>query len=130
MVSSDEQLEKLATEVFDTFLSRNPTAATQMGRHENDDKLDDVSPEFIEESKVLLKEAFENLEKIDETGHTELGLIDREVFKASLDLFKFQLEEIAQHEQNPDFGGFIGGSLFFLFMRDFAPIEERMRCIA
>ena len=60
MVSSDELLDKLAREVFNTFLKRNPTFATQMGRHENDDKLDDVSPEFIEDSKVLLKEAFED----------------------------------------------------------------------
>ena len=130
MSSSDEQLETLAKEVLDRFLRRNPINATQMGRHEYDDKLDDLSPEFIEESKALLKEALDELEKIDKSGHTELGLIDREVFKTTLDIFMFQLEESPQFECNPDFGGFVGGALFFLFMRDFAPIEERMRCIA
>ena len=130
MSNSDEQLETLANEVIDRFLSRNPVTATHMGKHEYDDILDDMSPEFIEESKVLLNETIEDLEKIDKSGHSELGLIDREIYETSLYYFKFQLEEIAQHERNPDFGGFVGGALFALFMRDFAPIEERMRCIA
>ena len=130
MSSSDEQLEALATKALDTFLSRNPITATQLGKHDFNDVLDDVSPEFVVESISLIKETLEDLEKIDKSGHTETGLINRDVFKTSMDLFLFQLEEIAQHEKNPDFGGFVGGSLFFLFMRDFAPIEERMRCIA
>ena len=130
MSSSDEQLETLAKKTIDTFLSRNPINATQMGKHEYDDILDDASPEFFKESIALLKETLEDLEKIDKSGHSELGLIDREVFKTSMDLFLFQFEEIAQYESNPDFGGFVGGALFFLFMRDFAPVEDRMRCIA
>ncbi|MFX1607329.1 MAG: DUF885 domain-containing protein [Promethearchaeota archaeon] len=130
MSSSDEQLESLAKEAIDRFLSRNPVTATQLGKHDYDDILDDVSPEFIEESKVLLREALESLGKIDKSQHTELGLIDREIFETSLNYFKFELEEIADHERNPDFGGFVGAALFALFMRDFAPIEERMRCIA
>jgi uncharacterized protein (DUF885 family) len=130
MSSSDEQLETMAKEVIDRFLSRNPVNATHMGKHDYDDKLDDMSPEFIEESKALLNETIEDLEKIDRSGHTELGLIDRELFETTLNYFKFQLEEVAEHERNPDFGGFVGVSLFALFMRDFAPIEERMRCIA
>jgi uncharacterized protein (DUF885 family) len=130
MRSSDQQLDALAQNALDTFLSRNPSSATQFGLHKYDDILDDASPEFVKESITLIKQYREELEKIDESGHSELGLIDREVFKTSIDLFLFQLEEIALHEQNPDFGGFMGASLFFLFMRDFAPIEERMRCIA
>ncbi|MFW9927550.1 MAG: DUF885 domain-containing protein, partial [Candidatus Thorarchaeota archaeon] len=130
MSSSDDQLKTLAKEAIDTFLSRNPIAATQMGKHDNDDVLDDLSLEFVEESKTLLRETLEDLEKIDKSGHTELGLIDREIFKTSIEFLLFQLEEIAQHERDPDFGGIVGGALFFLFMRDFAPIEERMRCIA
>jgi uncharacterized protein (DUF885 family) len=130
MSSSDKQLDALAKKALDTFLSRNPTLATQLGKHEYDDILDDVSPKFYKESIKLVKGVRDELEKIDESRHSKLGRIDRDVFKTSIDLFIFQLEEIAQHEQNPDFGGFVGSSLFFLFMRDFAPIEERMRCIA
>ncbi|MFW9817872.1 MAG: hypothetical protein ACFFEW_18300, partial [Candidatus Thorarchaeota archaeon] len=109
MSSSDEQLETLAEKTFDTFLSRNPIAATQMGKHEYDDVLDDLSPEFVEESKTLLRETLEDLGKIDKSGHTGLGLINREIFKTSMDLLLFQLEEIAQHERDPDFGGLVGG---------------------
>ena len=130
MSSSDQQLDALAQKALDTFLIRNPSFATQLGMHKYDDILDDLSPEFIKKSITLTKSYREELEKIDESGHSELGRIDREVFKTSIDLFLFQLEEIALHEQNPDFGGLIGNSLFFLFMRDFAPIEERIRCIA
>ncbi|MGD2073001.1 MAG: DUF885 domain-containing protein [Candidatus Thorarchaeota archaeon] len=130
MSNSDEQLSVLAKKTIDTFLCRNPTLATQMGEHKYDDQLDDVSPEFYKESIEIVKEIRDELEGIDEAEHSELGLIDRKVFSTSIDLFLFQLEEIARYEQNPDFGGFVGGSLFFLFMRDFAPMEERMRCIA
>ena len=130
MSSSDQQLDALAQKALDTFISRNPSAATQMGVHKYDDLLDDASPEFVKESITLLKQYSQELEKIDESGHSELGLIDREVFKTSINFLLFQVEEIALHEQNPDFGGLVGASLFFLFMRDFAPIEERMKCIA
>jgi hypothetical protein len=57
MSNSDEQLEALAKKAFDSFLRRNPTAATQLGKHEYDDILDDASPEFVEESIRLLKES-------------------------------------------------------------------------
>lgn len=129
-MNSDEMLNSLAKKSIDEVLSRNPILATQLGKHEYDDKLDDTSPEFIRESIELLKKTRQELNGIEESGHSELGLIDREVFKTSIDFFLFQVEEVAQHKKNPDFGGFVGGALFPLFMRDFAPIEERMRCIA
>ncbi|NHI83841.1 MAG: DUF885 domain-containing protein [Candidatus Thorarchaeota archaeon] len=129
-MNSDEKLDDLVKKSIDEFLSRNPAFATQLGAHEYDDKLDDMSPEFLEEMIQLLKDTQEELDKIEKSGHSEIGLIDREVFRSSIDLFLFQLEEMVDQEKNPDFGGFVGGALFPLFMRDFAPIEERMRCIA
>jgi uncharacterized protein (DUF885 family) len=129
-MNSDEQLDDLAKKSLHEFLSRNPTFATQLGMHEYDDELDDMSPEFLRNMIQLLKDTREEIGKIDESGYTELGLINREVFQTSVDLFLFQLEEIAEHEKNPDFGRLVGGALFPLFMRDFAPMEERMRCIA
>jgi len=129
-MNSDERLELLAKNSLDELFARNPSLATQLGIHDYDDVLDDVSPEFLQESIKLIKETLEELNSIDDSGHTEIGLIDRDVFRTSVELFLFQLEETAQLERNPDFGGLVGAALFPLFMRDFAPIEERMRCIA
>jgi uncharacterized protein (DUF885 family) len=128
--NSDKQLEVLAKNYFDTFVERNPTFATVLGIHDYDDKLDDLSPEDVEKTKTILRDTLTKLEKIDSSKHSDIGLIDREIFKSSLETTLFQIEEIANYKRNPDFGGFVGSALFFLFSRTFAPVDERMRCIA
>jgi len=127
---SDKKLEILARTLFDTYLQRDPIFATVIGVHDYDDELEDLSPEFMVETIKILKNTLFELEKIEYSKHSDIGLIDREIFKATLELILFQLEEIANHECNPNFGNVVGSALFFLFTRNFAPIEERMRCIA
>ncbi len=130
MSSSDERIEAIARRVIDDFLRDTPTFATFMGVHDYDGQLGDLSPEAFERTITQLKQAKEELEGIDPSGHTELGTINRELLEAGIDYQLFQLEELKMYESDVDFGGFIGMALFPLFTRDFAPFEERMMNIA
>ncbi len=130
MTNSDEKLEVFAKKIIDEFFADNPTFATFMGLHEYDGKLDDLSPEGIERNIQRIKDALKELDGIDPSGHSEIGLINRELLEAGLNLNLFQLEELRTYESDVDFGGYIGMSLFPLFTRDFAPFEDRMASIA
>jgi uncharacterized protein (DUF885 family) len=130
LCGSDEKLKELAQKNLDIFLRRYPSVATDLGIHDYDDKLDDPSPEWYAESVRIAKDMLRELEEINDSEHSKLGLIDREIFKASLEDYLFRWEVIALHEKNPDFGLVVAGGIFSLFMRNFAPVEERMRCIA
>ncbi|MFW9919114.1 MAG: DUF885 domain-containing protein [Candidatus Thorarchaeota archaeon] len=130
MTTSDERVEELAKRLIDEFLRDNPTYATFMGVHEYDGQLGDLSPAAIERTIHQLNQALEDLAQIDPSGHSEEGMINREMFEAGIEYQLFQFEELKTYESDVDFGGFIGMALFPLFTRDFAPFEERMMAIA
>ncbi|MFW9932655.1 MAG: hypothetical protein ACFFDR_08365, partial [Candidatus Thorarchaeota archaeon] len=82
MTTSDERVEELAKRLIDEFLRDNPTYATFMGVHEYDGQLGDLSPAAIERTIHQLNQALEDLAQIDPSGHSEEGMINREMFEA------------------------------------------------
>jgi len=130
MNNSDDELEQLATKLVDRLLIESPTYATFMGIHDYDGQLGELGPEQIKKEIKQLHDALEELAAIDASGHSEIGLVNRELLQAGLELYLYQHEVIKEYESSVDFGGFVGMALFPLFTREFAPVEVRMNNIA
>ncbi len=130
-MSADEQFEKLNWEMFEKVLEENPTLATFFGLHEPYDwKLPDGSVKNIFDTFALIEEWVAKLKReIDVDTLNDNNKIDWEVMQHIYELFKFQIHEQRTFEMNPDAFDEIGGALFIMLTRDYAPIEKRIDAI-
>src|SRR5688500_18893639 len=62
---ADAGFQALAQRLLAAHWERNPAAAVEVGRHEHDGRLRDVSPEGLNEELAALAEARRELEAID-----------------------------------------------------------------
>ncbi|UCD39931.1 MAG: DUF885 family protein, partial [Candidatus Bathyarchaeota archaeon] len=130
-MKADEQFEKLNREMFEKVLEENPTLATFFGLHEPYDwKLPDGSVKNIFDTFALIEEWVAKLkEEIDVDTLNDDNKIDWKVMQHVYELFKFQIHEQRTFEMNPDAFDEIGGVLFIMLTRDYAPIEKRIDAI-
>lgn len=124
--------EKYCNEMLDKFLERNPDFGTYLGLH---DPYDYLLPEGSTERLLgnlhwlndFITHLNETMNKDDlSVGHR----IDWEVIEKAYDLSKFSFYKQRMHELNPDATEDIGGLIFIMFTRNYAPLEKRVDAIA
>jgi uncharacterized protein (DUF885 family) len=125
-MNADEQFERLNWEMFKRLMAKNPHYATFFGLHEPYDwLLPDGSAKNIFETLELTKEWLEKLkEKIDFDALSDDHKIDWMVLEHAYELFKFEIHEHRTFETNPDAFDEIGGILFIMLTRDYAPLKK------
>ncbi len=131
-VNTDEIFEKLTQEMLEKFLAVNPDYATSLGLHEPYDwQLPDGSTKRLLQNLALEEEWLNRLsqtikrEELSEPHKLEWGIIQM-VHEHST----FHFYERRMHELNPDAFDVIGGLIFMMFTRDYAPFEKRVDAIA
>lgn len=131
-LNADQKFDQLTKEMIDKFLETNPDYATQLGLH---DPYDYVWPDGstkrllknLELEKEWLNRLKENVkfEELNEDHKLDCAVLER--FHESS---KFYFYELQMHELNPDAFDIIGGLVFMMLTRDYAPLEKRMDAIA
>jgi uncharacterized protein (DUF885 family) len=131
-MNADEMFEKLSQEILDKFLEKNPDFATYLGLHDPYDYLlPKGSTDLLLENLQLMEEWIRRLnETINRDELNEDNQTDWNVIEKTYELFKFQFYEQRMHELNPDFTDELGGLIFIMFTRDYAPLEKRLDAIA
>ena len=131
-MNADEKFENVTKEMIDRFLENNPDLATQLGLH---DPYDCLLPDGS--TKRLLKNLEleeEFLNKLKETvNRRELNddhRLDWEVLERVHEYSRFTHYEHRLHELNPDAFDILGGLVFMMLTRDYAPLEKRIDAIA
>jgi uncharacterized protein (DUF885 family) len=132
MMSSDETFERIGQEMFNELLEKNPDFATELGLHEPYDYLlPKGSADRYAENLQILQETLQRLKS--ELKREELTYqheIDWEVIEKAYEQWKFALYEQRIHELNPDAFAELGGLIFIMFTRNYAPLEKRIEAIA
>ncbi|MDI6904617.1 MAG: DUF885 domain-containing protein [Candidatus Bathyarchaeia archaeon] len=131
-MNADEKFEKLSQKMLDKFLEKNPDFATYLGLHEPYDYLlPNGSTERLVENLRLIEEWIKRLnETIRKEELNEEHKTDWEVIEKAYEHSKFSFYEQRMHELNPDALEEIGGLIFIMFTRDYAPLEKRIDAIA
>ncbi|MEM3580341.1 MAG: DUF885 domain-containing protein [Candidatus Bathyarchaeia archaeon] len=131
-MSADEVFEKFTKEFLEKFLEKNPDFATYLGLHEPYDyMLPKGSTERLLENLKLMEEGLTRLrETVNPTELNEDHKIDWEVLEKAYERWKFDFYERRIHELNPDVSEDLGGLIFIMFTRDYAPLEKRIDAIA
>jgi len=126
----DARLEALASAHLDGLFQRKPVTATFLGRHEQDDRLGDISREAAEAEVDIDRRYIADLEALDSAGLSGAAAFERDIalWQARKDLFT--LAQLRAWERRPTAIDEIGDGLFSLFARDFAPLSERLESMA
>lgn len=125
-----DDVDAIAKEVFDYFVETDPTFATYMGIHEYDHLLPEGSPRAIREEVAFLKKTRKRLAAVPEEGLPLTTRIDRSALLHVVDLALFEYETLRTWERFPNASSTVGGSVYTLFLRDFAPLDVRLRSIS
>jgi len=125
----DEVLDGHVRRFFDWFLETEPFAATHIGRHEYDDRVPDASREAVLRDIATAKGFRADIASVDPAALSPGKRMDRTVALHTLDLNLYEQDSLRFWESYPQGAGSMGGGLFVLFLRDFAPLPQRMASI-
>jgi uncharacterized protein (DUF885 family) len=114
---------------FTDFFRHYPVDATQAGNHEHDDRWPDLTDAGSAERVAWLTEVRDRFAAMDGLDHDEE--IDRRVLLGTIDELVFDEEELDELSWSPiAYTYLLGGGLFALLSRDFAPLEQRLASAA
>ena len=125
----DGDFEAISKEYLEEFLEMNPEWATLLGDHRFDDRLGDYSRAGIEASLEMEKRYLARLDGVDPVLLSAVNATDYAILRNRIEESIFGVEELKEFERNPLLYN-VGGSIYGLLARDFAPEEERLRHIA
>jgi len=114
---------------FTDFFRHYPIHATEAGNHEHDGRWMDLTDAGRAERLAWLADTRASFEGIDDLGREED--IDRRVLLSTIDELRFDEEELDEPAWSPIvYTYLLGGGLFGLLSREFAPVEQRLASAA
>ena len=114
---------------FVDFFRHYPVHATDAGNHEHDGVWPDVTDAGTQERIAWLRAAQTGLKAAD--GLTRDEEIDRRVLIGQIDELRFDEEDLDEPSWSPIvYSYLLGGGLFALVSREFAPLEDRLASAA
>ncbi len=129
--SKDAAFSVLADDFLDNFyLPENPTAATSLGIHRYDDRLDDYTAAGIARQRKALRGYLGRVEGFDPAGLSERARGDRDLVLLNIRSNLLTLDAIRPLEKNPDvYPSGLAATAFSIMERAFAPVNERLRAL-
>lgn len=123
---SDAEFDAFVKTFFDWYVEWDPVSATSLGIHRYDALLPAGTYAAVGQETRRAKAALRRLERFDRKALSPGKRIDHGVFRSALRLWIFQNEELRVWESRPSGAEDLGNALFLLFMRNYAPLPERM----
>jgi uncharacterized protein (DUF885 family) len=128
--AEDTRFDEAIERWFRERLQIQPEWATYLGIHEHDHRLSLGGRDGIDEDIAFTRAAVAAMDTFGPDDLSPNRALDRELVLHEARLHLFELNERRSWEGRSDGAEAIGGALFPLFTRDFAPVGERMESIA
>ena len=127
-VAGDQTFEALAADFIQTYLEMNPESATSLGDHRYDHRVNDYSHAGVEKSLGFHRTTLDKLRAIDPGGLRDINRVDYHILRNQVEETIFRLATLREHQWNP-LSYNVGGAIYDLLARDFAPLEERLQSV-
>jgi len=124
-----QDFEGLSRSIMDEILSWDPSFATQLGWHKYDHEVMDPRQSALDRQLHRLQDFIAEMKALDPETLNEHQLLDRDLAIYLFKLRIFEMTKLRIHEQMSMAEEEIGRSLFFLFVRDYLPLETRTQAI-
>ncbi len=121
--------QKITDHFYSELLSRNPVTATWLGEHQFDSLLPEVGAEAIEKEISFLRKMKDSYSSLPESDLSIDERIDREIAINFASIHLFLNEDLQRWKLGKDLAMHIGDSIFLLFVRDFAPLHQRVEAM-
>jgi len=128
LAAADANFEAVAQRYVRQLLDRDPEAATRLGEHRNDARLNDYSREGVQKDLAAAKGTLAELSKIDLKSLSPEDSVDARILRNRLEGQVYSLETIREWEWNPTQYN-PGNGIYLLIARDFAPPEQRLKSV-
>src|SRR5580692_1725860 len=129
MPDADEDFAALARSTVDGMLERQPELATLLGDHAQDGRLAIGTAEYHDELARWCGDRLADLRRMDLDALSAEHRVDARILANQLELTRFGLAELREHEWNPMLAN-PGRAIYLLLARDFAPLPDRLRSVA
>jgi uncharacterized protein (DUF885 family) len=120
---------KLAEDIMESIWKSSPCAATFAGIHKYDHELDNVDRDYFMSVNNERKEFIRKLQALDEKELSHEEHVDWQLLRNFLQSNTRDFEELRHWQKNAAEYANIVDALHVLFLREFAPIEERAKAI-
>ncbi len=124
---ADMSFDGIAKRYLEQMLALTPVAATSLGEHRYDGKLDDISAAAIQQRTSLARELLRQLRALDRPQLSRSNQVDVQLLSNELEYQIWRAEELQEWRWNPlIYTELAGNSVYLLMARDFAPLPERL----
>jgi uncharacterized protein (DUF885 family) len=127
---ADNRFDRTIERWFRDQLRRHPEWATHFGIHDHDDRLGSTSRDAIDEEIDFHRSSIAELERFSPDELSFERALDRDLAIHQARLALHGLEEYRTWSGASNAAEAIGGAIFPLFTRDFAPLADRLDSIA
>src|SRR4051812_1503584 len=124
----DARFEAFAQKYLHDLLDRDPETATRLGEHRNDARLNDYSAQGAKTGLAAARGALAELKRIDAKKLSAEDAVDYRILKNRLESDIYELETLKGWQWNP-LRYNVGGAIYVLISREFAPPETRLRSV-
>lgn len=127
----DAAFDDLSRRYVNEFAELSPVAATQLGDHRFDGRLDEVNDEARARAAALYRRFQAELAKIDRAGLSRPHQVDFLLLAHSLKADLWRLDRLQEWAWNPLlYTELAGGAVYGLMAREFAPLPGRLGHVA
>ncbi|HEX2883386.1 MAG TPA: hypothetical protein VHQ42_02320, partial [Candidatus Limnocylindria bacterium] len=123
---ADARFDRTIDRWFRDQLALHPEYATHFGIHDRDAELGPGGRDAIDEQIAFYRRTIDELSVIDASELSADRALDRDLAIHQARLNAFWLAEYRPWSGSSGAAEHIGGALFPLFTRDFAPLTERL----
>ncbi len=124
----DADLTKVADEYVKGWLSAHPLAATSLGFHEYDGRINDYTRLSIDAELSRLKRFDERLKKFDASKLSASNKVQLRILQAAIHRDLFDIQDMASFENNPmTYAQALDVNVYI--KRNYSPLEDRARSI-
>lgn len=128
--AADSTFTALARAIIDDHLARYPSAASDLGVHKYDDRIEDASQAAVKAESQALTDFRTKLSAIDTTGLSVANRADRELLIRSMDAGILANDVIKRWAKDADaYSGGITNAAYVIMKRSFAPAADRLKSL-
>lgn len=124
----DARFSEISQQWLDTWLRLNPVAATQIGKHDFDGNIDDLSAAGRQAQVDFAKKILAELDGIDTSKLSRENQIDASILRNQVRGDIWTIDTLQNWAWDPQvYSGLAGGAIYNLMARDFAPMPQRLK---
>ena len=127
---SETAFSAVAEQVLQDYFRRNPSDATDLGIHDYDDRIEDLSQSAIQSHSAALKSFRQSVAAIGQKSLPLSDQLDREQLLRTLDAQVLMLDVVQPWRKDPDlYSSGITRAAHVVMKRPYAPAADRLRSL-